>query len=406
MDRIEQRYVLAQEQYAAYGIDTEKALEQLSKIPVSIHCWQIDDLTGFEDLHQGLSGGLAVTGNAPGKPSSPEEYIANLTKALKLVPGKNRLALHAVYRFAEGNAKVERNQLEPAHFAPWIAYARDMDLGLDFNPTYFKHHLADSGFTLSSADPYIRDFWVEHGIRCRKIGGYFSRELDTFCVTNHWIPDGYKDTTVDKIEPRLRLAESLDRIFAEPVQGNIDSVESKLFGLGSESYVTGSHEFYTNYSALRGNCIVCMDMGHFHPTETVSGKLSSYLVFQRPVMLHVSRGVRWDSDHVVTVNDETKEVMHEIVRANAFDKVFIGTDYFDGSIDRIAATVIGARSTKQALLYALLEPTAALKQVEESGDFTARLAMLERQKALPFGAVWERFCQINNMPGADWFQDR
>ena len=403
MSSIYQRYQFAKELYAEYGIDTDAVLEKLNTIPVSIHCWQIDDLTGFEDFDSVLTGGIAVTGSNAGKPRSKEEYVEHLTAALKLIPGANRVALHAIYLYDRPGARTERNEITPDLFAPWIDYAKEMQIGLDFNPTYFKHPLADSGFTLSSPDPAIREFWIEHGIRSRKIGGFFGTSLGTPCVTNHWIPDGYKDFTADQLSPRLRLIESLDRLFAEPVAGNIDSVESKLFGLGSESYVTGSHEFYTNYCALHDSCIICMDLGHYHPTEKVSDKLSAYLAFGREIMLHVSRGVRWDSDHVVVLDDEVRAVMREIARADAFDKVHIGTDYFDGSIDRITATVIGSRSVKKALLYALLEPTKRLRELEDAGNFGDRLAMMEMQKTLPFGAVWDQFCESWNMPGENWF---
>ena len=405
MSKIERSYQIARDIYADWGVDTDAALEKLAQIPVSVHCWQIDDLSGFENPEKGLTGGIAATGNDPSKARNKEEYIANLTKALGLIPGSNKLALHAIY-LDNGGKNVDRDQIEPKHFAGWVDYAREMGIGLDFNPTYFSHDKADTNFTLSSYDPAIRDFWVEHGIRCRKIGEYFGRELGTYCITNHWIPDGYKDYTVDKLKHRQLLTESLDRIFAERIDPafNRDSVESKLFGLGIESYTVGSHEYYTNYSAIRNNCMVCMDMGHFHPTEVVSAKLTSYLAFDREVMLHVSRPVRWDSDHAVALDDEVKEVMLEISRQNAFDRIHIGTDYFDGSINRIAATVIGARNVKKALLYALLEPSAMLKELEEKDDLVSRLAYTEEVKTLPFGPVWEMFCEKNNMPGSNWMR--
>lgn len=283
-------------------------------------------------------------------------------------------------------------------------YARERGIGLDFNPTYFSHEKAADNFTLSSSDESIRSFWIEHGKRCRRIGAYFGRELGQPCITNHWIPDGYKDYTIDKLTPRLRLKDALDQILSEsiPAAWNIDSLESKLFGLGIESYTVGSHEFYTNYVANRHNSIICMDMGHFHPTEVVSAKLSSYLAFDTEIMLHVSRPVRWDSDHVVTLDDEVKEVMLEIARQNAFDRVHIGSDYFDASINRIAATVLGIRSIRKALLFALLEPTDRLKQLEASGDLTRRLIAVEDQKAMPFGLVWHEFCERNSMPAEGW----
>lgn len=406
MGNTAKNYEIAKEMYAAFGVDTDKALEILKKVPVSVHCWQIDDLTGFEDFNAVLSGGIAATGNAPGKPKSKEEYMTNLNKALDRIPGNTKLALHAVYLENNGK-KIGRDEILPEHFTQWIDFAKERKIGLDFNPTYFSHPMADSGYTLSSRDEKVRSFWIEHGKRCRDIGESFGKALGQPCITNHWIPDGDKDTTVDKLAPRLRLKDSLDQIFSRPIDRNynIDSVESKLFGLGSESYVTGSHEFYTNYVTDKKNCIICMDMGHFHPTELVSAKLSSYLAFDQEIMLHVSRPVRWDSDHVVALDDETKAVMEEIARYNAFDRVHIGTDFFDASINRIAATVIGARNVRKALLCALLQPVDTLKQAETDGDTTKRLALLEELKTLPAGLVWERFCEEENVPGSNWYSD-
>ena len=403
MGNIQKAYDLAREKYLGIGVDTEKALNKLDGIPVSVHCWELDDLSGFEYPDRGLDGGIAVFGAAPGKPASREEYLEHLSKALSLIPGSNRVALHATYLDKLGT-DVSRNKIEPRHFASWVDYARDKKIGLDFNPTYFSHPMSDSGFTLASADDGIRNFWIEHGIACRKIGEYFGRELGSACVTNHWMPDGFKDKVIDTIAPRARLADSLDRMFAERIDEkyNIDSVESKLFGLGSESYVVGSHEFYTNYVANRKNCIICMDAGHYHPTEVVSQKLASYWLFDQKVMLHISRPVRWDSDHVVILDDETRALMSEIVRCDALDKTFIGTDYFDASINRIAATVLGARSVKKALLAALLEPVDTLKKAEAEGDFTKRLVLAEELKTMPLGSVWDMFCEQNGMPGENW----
>lgn len=404
MNKIEQRYQIAKETYAEFGIDTDAALATLKTTPISVHCWQLDDLTGFENFSSVLSGGIQATGNAPGKPKSVEEYFTHLNQMISYIPGAMKLALHAIYPVADPIP--ERNAIRPEHFSAWVDYAKEKGIGLDFNPTYFSHPMAESGLTLTSEDPAIRKYWIEHGIACRKIGEYFGRELGQVCITNHWIGDGSKDHRVDKVGPRERLIDSLDQIFAEPIsrEYNIDSVESKLFGLGVESYTPGSHEFYTNYAMLRDNCIVCMDAGHFHPTEMVSDKLSSYLCFGKEVMLHVSRPVRWDSDHVVMLDDETKAIMQEIVRANALDKVHIGTDYFDASINRVAASVIGARNAKKALLYALLQPNQALMNAEADGNFTKRLALLEEAKALPFGLVWDMFCEQENVPGSDWIQ--
>jgi len=401
---INKNYEIAKEMYAAYGIDTDQVLEQMKEIPVSIHCWQIDDLTGLEDFDAKLTGGIAATGNAGGKPKSVEEYFEQLEKALQLIPGKKKVATHAIYHTA--GKGVDRDEIKPEHFTRWVEFAKKLEIGLDFNPTYFSHPKSEDGFTLSSADEAVRKFWVEHGKRCRKIGEYFGKELGQTCYTNHWIPDGYKDIAVDKLAPRKRLEQSLDEIFAEPIdpQYNVDSVESKLFGLGSESYVTGSHEFYSNYVAHKKNCIICMDAGHFHPTEVISSKLSSYLAFDQEIMLHVSRPVRWDSDHVTILDDETKAIMEEIARCNAFNKVHIGLDFFDGSINRIAATAIGGRSAKKAILLALLQPTEELKQAEAEGNFTKRLALLEELKALPFGLVWAKYCQDCGCAQDDWIK--
>lgn len=403
---IEKNYQVAKEIYAQFGVDTDAALKRLKDIPVSLHCWQIDDLTGFENPNQVLSGGIAAFGNAPGKPQNKEEYFEHLNKALSLVPGKTKLALHAVYLDKLGK-NIDRDAYAPENFAFWVDYAKQKNIGLDFNPTYFSHKMADSGFTLASRDENVRKFWINHGKCCRKIGEYFGKELGQTCITNHWIPDGYKDVTVDKVGPREILADSLDQIFAEKIDPkyNIDSVESKLFGLGSESYVPGSHEFYMNYAALKNNCIVCMDCGHFHPTEVVSAKLSSFIAFKREVMLHVSRPIRWDSDHVVIKDDETRAVMQEIIRANAENLIHIGTDYFDASINRIAATALGARSVRKCLLDALLEPTAKLQALEAEGNLTGRLMLLEEIKNLPSGAVWDKFCQTEGVPGNNWIQE-
>ena len=396
-------YETAREIYAQWGVDTEAALRRMDEIPVSINCWELDDLTGFEDFDAQLTGGIAATGNAPGKPRSVEEYFAALNRMLSLVPGAKHLALHSVYPLVEGK-KIPRNQLKPEHFAGWVDYAKEKGIGLDFNPTYFSHPMLKDGWTLASPDKEVRDFWVEHGIACRKIGEYFGRELGETCITNHWIPDGSKDTRIDTLGPRERLRESLDRIFAEPIDRkyNIDSVESKLFGLGVESYTAGSHEFYTNYVLSTGKAIICMDTGHFHPTESIAAKLSSYFAFGQEIMTHLSRPVRWDSDHVCTVTDEIVAIMQEIKRADAFDRVHLGLDYFDASIDRISASVIGARSAKKAILMALLEPTEQLLKAEAEGDNTRRLALLEEFKLLPAGIVFEEYCERHGVPGADW----
>ena len=398
-------YETARQIYADWGVDTEAALRRMDEIPLSINCWQLDDLTGLEDFDAKLTGGIAATGNAPGKPRSVEEYFDSLNRMLELVPGAKHLALHSVYPLTNG-VKVPRNQLRPEHFAPWVDYAREKGIGLDFNPTYFSHPMSESGWTLSSADEGVREFWVEHGIACRRIGAYFGRELGETCVTNHWIPDGSKDTRVDTLGPRERLIDSLSRIFAEPIDRryNVDSVEGKVFGLGVESYTVGSHEFYTNYALTTGKAIVCMDTGHYHPTESVAAKLTSYLAFGQEIMMHLSRCVRWDSDHVAIANEDTVSIMQELKRCGGFDKVHLGLDFFDASIDRVAASVIGARSVKKALLTALLEPTEHLLKAEAENDLTRRLALLEEFRFLPAGIVFEEYCERHNMPGANWLE--
>lgn len=405
MSKIEQRYAMARELYAEMGVDTDQALDILRRVPVSAHCWQLDDLTGFENFGSVLTGGIQATGNYPGKPESVEEFMEQLTRVIGLVPGALKIAIHAIHRITD--EKPDRSALEPRHFSAWVDYAKEHNVGLDFNPTYFSHPTVDAGgFTLASSDKGVRDYWIEHGKACRRIGEYFGRELGQVCVTNHWIADGSKDVRIDKMGPRETLMASLDEIFAQPIDPlyNLDSVESKLFGLGVESYTVGSHEFYTNYAMSRSNCLVCLDAGHFHPTEVISDKLSSYLCFGKEMMLHVSRPVRWDSDHVVMLDDETRAIMQEIVRCGALDKVHIGTDYFDASIDRIVASAVGARSAKKALLYALLEPTQKLKELEADFRYTARLALYEEIKTLPFGLVWDMFCEQEGVPGSRWFE--
>ena len=398
------RYDTAREIYAEWGVDTEEVLHRMDEIPVSINCWQLDDLTGLQDFDAVLTGGIAATGDAPGKPKSVEEFLVHTRKMLSLVPGAKHLSLHSTYPILRNGEKPDRNELKPEHYAPWVDFAREQKIGLDFNPTYFSHPMLKDGWTLASPDKAVRDFWVEHGIACRKIGEYFGRELGETCVTNHWIPDGSKDTRVDTQGPRERLIESLDRIFEEPIDRkyNIDSIEGKLFGLGLESYTAGSHEFYTNYAISTGKAIVCMDTGHYHPTESIAAKLSSYFVFGQEIMTHLSRCVRWDSDHVAINDDATLAIMQEIKRCNAFDKVHLGLDYFDGSIDRIAASVIGARSVKKALITALLEPTEHLMKAEAEGNLALRLALLEEFRMLPAGIVFEEYCERHGVPGMNW----
>ncbi|MBN1442831.1 MAG: L-rhamnose isomerase [Planctomycetes bacterium] len=403
---IEAAFRIAKERYGELGVDAERAMDLLRAIPISLHCWQGDDVGGFESADAALGGGLAVTGNYPGKARTPDELRGDLEKALSLIPGKHRLNLHASYA-ETGGRKVDRDQLEPAHFEGWIAWARGQSMGMDFNPTFFSHPKADDGFTLSHPDPEIRGFWVEHGKVCRRIGAAIGKALGTPCVTNVWIPDGFKDVPVDRKGPRERLAGALDEIFAEPLdpRHNLDAVECKLFGIGSESYVVGSHEFYLGYAAARKK-LLCLDAGHFHPTEVISDKISSVLLWVEELLLHVSRGVRWDSDHVVTLTDELQAIAQEIVRGGYLPRVHIGLDYFDASINRVAAWVIGTRCMIKALLLALLEPIAILRRLEADGSFTQRLAMQEEAKTLPWAAVWDYYCLREGVPaGEAWIAE-
>lgn len=402
-----QSYELAKQQYEKWGINVDEVLAQLKNVPISIHCWQGDDVAGFEVNQGELSGGIDVTGNYPGKARTPEELRSDLEKALSLIPGKHRLNLHAIYAETNGEV-VERDQLEPKHFENWVNWAKEQGLhGLDFNPTLFSHEKAAEGLTLSHPNEEIREFWIRHCIASRKIAEYFGKELGTPCLTNVWIPDGYKDIPSDRLTPRQRLKESLDKIFAVEIdeQYNIDAVESKLFGIGSESYVVGSHEFYMGY-ALKNNKLCLLDTGHYHPTETVSNKISSMLMFSDKVALHVSRPVRWDSDHVVILDDELREIALEIVRNDAVDKVMIGLDFFDASINRVAAWTIGTRNMIKALLYAMLTPNTYLKQLQEEGNFTERLALMEEFKTYPFGAIWDYYCEQAGVPVKEtWLEE-
>jgi L-rhamnose isomerase len=406
VDTIEKTFEAAQQRYAELGVDTERAIERLARIPISLHCWQGDDVRGFES-GEGLSGGgIMATGAYPGRARTADELRTDLEKALSLIPGRHRLNLHAMYA-ETGGKKMERNKIRPEHFSAWIDWAKANGLGMDFNGTFFSHPKAESGFTLSIADEGIRKFWVEHGIACRKIGAAMGKKLGTPCVTNVWIPDGYKDIPVDRKGPRDRLKKSLDEIFAQKMNRKwlLDSVEGKLFGIGSESYVVGSHEFYLGY-AVQNNILLCLDAGHFHPTEVISDKISSVLTYLDRILLHVSRGVRWDSDHVVILSDELRAIAEEIVRGDYLERVRIGLDFFDASINRVAAWVIGTRCMLKALLIALLEPTGKLRRAEAGGDYTTRLAMLEELKTMPFAAVWDYYCTRQDVPaGTDWLKE-
>jgi L-rhamnose isomerase len=403
---IEKTYAMATERYAEWGVDTEAALAKLRKMAISIHCWQGDDVGGFENPEAGLSGGILATGNYPGRARNADELRADAAQAMSLMPGRHRFSIHAIY-LEPGPKRVERDQIETRHFARWIDWAADLGIGLDFNSTFFSHPKAADGFTLCHRDEGIRKFWIGHGIACRKIGADIGRRLNNPCIHNIWIPDGMKDLTIDRKGPRQRLKQSLDEILAAPVdrQFNRDAVESKLFGIGSETYVPGSHEFYLGYAVAK-KVLLTLDAGHFHPTETLTDKISACLCFVDELLLHVSRGVRWDSDHVVILNDDLKAIAEELIRGDYLDRVHIGLDFFDASINRLAAWVIGVRAMLKALLGALLEPIQKLRDAENAGDYTGRLAMLEEIKTLPFGAVWDRYCQTMNVPaGAAWLDE-
>ncbi|MBM3890199.1 MAG: L-rhamnose isomerase [Verrucomicrobia bacterium] len=403
---IEAAYKLAQERYTDVGVDADKAIRWLASVPISLHCWQGDDVGGFEKLGTELGGGLAATGNYPGKARTPSELRSDAEKAFSLIPGKHRFNLHAFYG-EFGGKKVDRDEIEPKHFKGWIDWAKKLGIGLDFNPTFFSHPNAADNFTLSHADKGIRKFWVDHGIACRKIGAAIGKALGKTCITNIWIPDGMKDIPVDRIGPRKRLTASLDEIFGVSVdpQHNRDAVEGKLFGIGCESYTVGSHEYYLGYAVSRQK-LFTLDTGHYHPTETITDKISAVFQFLPEILLHVSRGVRWDSDHVVILNDDLQAIAQELVRGDYLDDTHIGLDYFDASINRIAAWVIGTRNMLKALLQAMLEPTAKLQVAEEGGDYTSRLTWFEEAKTLPFAAVWDYYCAKNGVPvGEAWLAE-
>ena len=392
------RYSEAKEIYARYGIDTEKALEALKNVCVSVHCWQGDDVIGF-DSKEALSGGIQTTGNYPGKACTPEELMADYDKAFSLMPGKKKLNLHASYAIFEEGEAVGRDKIEPKHFSKWVDFARERNMGIDFNPTFFSHPMVKDNLTLSSPDEEVRTYWVNHGKACLKIAEYFAEETGVPCVMNIWIPDGYKDIPADRLSPRMRFKKSLDEILDTPYNKEMVYVtlESKVFGIGLESYTVGSAEFCLSYSDYKG-ITPLMDNGHYHPTEKVSDKISSLLLFNEKIALHVTRAVRWDSDHVVILDDETKEIAKEIVRNNALDRVFIATDYFDASINRIAAWVTGVRSVQKALLFALLQPDEKLKQLQSESNFTEIMYLQEEMKTAPFGDVWNEYLERENVP--------
>lgn len=399
-----ERFLYAKDKYGAFGVDTEEAIRILSETPISMHCWQGDDVRGFENAGP-LTGGIQATGNYPGAARTPEELMADFDKALSLIPGKHRINLHASYAIFEDGEKVDRDRLEPKHFKKWVEYAKARGLGIDFNPTYFSHPLAQNA-TLSSPDENVRQFWIRHGIACIRISEYFAKELGTPCLMNIWIPDGMKDTPADRLGPRKRYADSLDQILGCGYDKNLVRVtlESKVFGIGLESYTVGSAEFCLSYATSRG-IVPLMDNGHYHPTEVVSDKISALLAFNERIALHITRGVRWDSDHVVRLDDETKEMMLEAVRCG-LDRVILATDYFDASINRIAAWVLGMRDTQKALLLALLTPSKDWQELQDQRELTRLFMLQEEAKTLPFGDVWEEFCKRNGVPGEnEWFSE-
>ncbi|MBQ6107971.1 MAG: L-rhamnose isomerase, partial [Thermoguttaceae bacterium] len=386
----------AKELYANIGVDVDAALQKLQNVKISMHCWQGDDVSGFENSGD-LTGGIAATGNYPGKARNAEELMADMDKAFSLIPGKHKINLHACYAITDEHP--DRNELEPKHFQAWVDFAKKRKLGLDFNPTFFSHPKAADGLTLSHPDPGIRKFWIEHGKCCRRITEFFGRELNQLSLDNVWIPDGLKEIPADRLTPRRRLKESLDELFSEQLDPRfiIDSVESKVFGIGLEAYTVGSHEFYMNYAAKTG--VLCLlDNGHFHPTENVADKIPSLLLFADKLALHVTRPMRWDSDHVVILNDDLRDIANEIVRCDALDRVLIGLDFFDASVNRIAAWVIGMRNMQRALLAALLTPHKKLARLQQEGKFYEMMALNEELKTYPLGAVWDHFCEINKVP--------
>jgi len=396
---LQKAYEIARDRYAEWGVDTEAALTRLDAIPLSLHCWQGDDVMGFETFNTGLTGGIQATGNYPGRARNLEELQRDLDEALRLIPGPSKVNLHASYL---ATPNVDRDAVEPKDFAPWADWAVTRAIGLDFNPTFISHPKSADGYTLASPDAAIREFWIEHLARCRRVAAYLGQRTGKVCIHNIWIPDGEKELPVDSLSPRQRLTDALDRGLSEKVDDRymLDAVESKLFGIGSEAYVVGSHEYYIGYALSRGT-LLTLDSGHYHPTEVISGKFTALLLFVKGLLLHVSRPMRWDSDHVVLFDDELRQMMREIVRNRLEDRVYIGNDYFDASINRIAAWVIGTSNTRKALLAALLEPTDRLRTLETEGDRTSRLALTQELLTLPLGAVWDEYCHRHDRPEAE-----
>jgi len=401
------RYESAKELYAAFGVDTDAAIAKLKNVPVSLHCWQGDDVIGFD--HDGpLTGGIQTTGNYPGKATTPEQLIADMEKAMSLCPGKFKLNVHACYAIFDDGKFVDRDKLEPKHFQKWVDLAKKYNMGLDFNPTFFSHPRVKDGLTLSSPDKATRDFWIEHGKACVRISQYFAEQTGIPCVMNIWTGDGFKDVPADRMGPRVRYKESIEAILSEPFDKKLvkPCVESKVFGIGVEAYTTGSAEFSLTFAATHDGCLPLMDNGHYHPTEVVSDKIPALLAFFDEIALHITRGIRWDSDHVLLLDDETKEIAKEIVRCDALDRVYMALDYFDASINRIAAWVIGVRSWQKALLAALCTPNAELKKLQDESRFTELMMMQEEIKMLPLGDVWAEYCKECGIPaGKDWFKE-
>ncbi|MEE1278639.1 MAG: L-rhamnose isomerase [Acutalibacteraceae bacterium] len=400
-------YELAKEKYAKYGVDVEAAINTLKNAPVSLHCWQGDDVIGFD--HEGpLTGGIQTTGNYPGKATTPEQLLADMDKAMSLCPGKKKLNVHACYAIFPQGEFVDRDKLEPKHFKKWVDFAKERGMGIDFNPTFFSHPKVKDGLTLSSPDKETRDFWIEHGKACIRISEYFAKETGVPCVMNIWTGDGYKDIPADRMGPRQRYKESIEAILSEPFDKNLvkPCVESKVFGIGVESYTAGSAEFTLSFAATHDGCLPLMDNGHYHPTEVVSDKIPALLCFYPEIALHITRGVRWDSDHVLLLDDETKEIAKEIVRNDALDRVYMALDYFDASINRISAWVVGFRSWQKALLMALCTPNALLKDLQDKGEFSKLMVVSEEVKMLPFGEIWEHYCETEGVvAGAEWFDE-
>ncbi|MBQ8823399.1 MAG: L-rhamnose isomerase [Lachnospiraceae bacterium] len=402
---VKSRYEEAKAMYAAYGVDTDKAIEILKNVPISVHCWQGDDVKGF-DQDGPLTGGIQTTGNYPGKARTPEELMADMDKAMSLCPGKKKINVHACYAIFEDGEWVDRDKLEPKHFAKWVEFAKERNMGIDFNPTFFSSPKVKDGLTLSSPDKETRDFWIEHGKACIRISEYFAKETGIPCVMNIWTGDGYKDVPADRMGPRMRYKESIEAILAEPFDKNLvkPCVESKVFGIGVESFTAGSAEFTLTFAATHEGCLPLMDNGHYHPTEVVSDKIPALLCFFPELALHVTRGIRWDSDHVVVFDDETKEIAKEIVRNDALERVYIALDFFDASINRVSAWANGIRSMEKALLNALVTPNAMLKELQDNNQFTKLMSMQEEMKTMPFGDVWNYFCEECGVP-ANWIEE-